>query len=138
MSDPPDPTRVLVVDDEIAVQTSLRAFLEDEGFDVLSAGSAADALNWVSTRQIHVIIVDLRLGELGGEELIVRARSIQPPTRFLIYTGSFSYRVSERMAGIGLTRADVLYKPLRNLKTLADAIRRLTPKENGTCPKSNR
>src|SRR5689334_19531794 len=93
--------RVLVVDDDPRVAASLTAFLEDEGFAVAFSGTGTDALSALAVEAIDVVIVDLRLGEMSGETFISRARQVRPRARYIIYTGSLNYRLSDAMRQIG-------------------------------------
>ena len=52
---------VLVVDDEEMVRENLEAYLEDEGFNVVTASSGEDALNLLAEVSPHVGIIDMRL-----------------------------------------------------------------------------
>lgn len=124
------PLRVLLIDDDKAVRASLRAYLEDEGFQVRTAGAAGEALAMLCAEPVDVAIVDIRLPEMDGASLILRAHELATGAKFVIYTGSVSYRLPESLACIGMTQQDVMNKPARSLQLLTDAIRRLAAKEN--------
>jgi DNA-binding NtrC family response regulator len=124
-----DPLRVLVVDDDAAVRASLRAYLEDEGFEVSSAGAAGEALVIVGAGRIDVAIVDIRLPEMDGQTLILRAHELAPSVRYVIYTGSVAYQLPEALERMGMTPEDVLHKPARSLELLVAAVRRVAAKE---------
>ncbi|MGE5608428.1 MAG: response regulator [Bacillota bacterium] len=117
--------RVLIVDDDTMVRMSVAAYLEDEGFDVHSATSAAEALRMLETEPLELAIVDLRLCDMDGEQFILKAHAIKPDMRFLIHTGCMLYQLTPALVQIGMTEVDVVYKPMR-LQTLANHIRRVT------------
>ncbi len=117
--------RVLVVDDDVAVQSSLNAYLEDMGFSMRSTASATDALSILANETFDAAVVDVRLREMTGEELVLKAHALRPPLRFLIYTGSLGYEVPDSLKNIGISQANVLYKPVRAMSIVADQIRRL-------------
>jgi two-component system KDP operon response regulator KdpE len=77
---PPDPAPpavaplVLVVDDEAAVRRFLRATLPGQGYRVVEAETAAQALVEASTRGPDVILLDLGLPDLDGVEVTQRLR----------------------------------------------------------------
>jgi DNA-binding NtrC family response regulator len=121
----PNPIQVLVVDDDLAVLRSLSAFLEDEGFTVFAAADGEQAIQLITTQAIDVVVADVRLREMSGEELLHRCRAIRPTTKYLVHTGSLSYRLSPELTRLGMTEADVLYKPVPALSQIADAIRRV-------------
>ena len=79
MADSTRPT-VLCVDDEQAILDSIRLELEDD-FDVVTAGSGAAALELLSRRRVDVVLLDLRLPDMDGEEILRRLGSARarPP-----------------------------------------------------------
>lgn len=117
--------RVLVIDDEPAICMSLTAFLEDYGFAADSAESGTEALEMMDAARYDVCIVDLRLPDMNGEELILQAHARYPEQRHIIYTGSISYNLSEKMAAIGMRPEHVFLKPIRVLSLLVKCIQSL-------------
>ena len=85
--------RVLIIDDELSLLKSLVAFFEDEGFFVRGAESGEEGLEILKTEKMDVVIIDLRLPGIDGNETIVRAHELQPALRFLIHTGSTDYQI---------------------------------------------
>jgi DNA-binding NtrC family response regulator len=118
--------RVLVIDDEPAICMSLSAFLEDYGFNASSAESAEEALDLMKNNPYDVCIVDLRLPGMSGEDLILQARERYPEQRHIIYTGSISYNLSEKLQKIGMRPEYVFLKPIRVLTLLVKCIKSLT------------
>lgn len=117
--------RVLVIDDEPAICLSLTAFLEDYGFKASSAESAEEALDLMKSNEYDVCIVDLRLPGMSGEELILQARERYPSQRHIIYTGSISYNLSDRLMALGMRPEHVFLKPVRVLTLLVKCIKTL-------------
>ncbi|WP_148575430.1 response regulator transcription factor [Nocardioides caldifontis] len=68
-------TRVLVLEDDDGLRTSLRLVLEDDGFSVVEAGDAEAALHVVSDDRVDLMLVDLMLGGMDGFTFIRRARA---------------------------------------------------------------
>lgn len=125
--------RVLVVDDEASVRKSLASFLEDCDFSVVSYQSGDEALqNWES-QPCDIAIVDMRLGGMAGEALIMKLYEMSPTTRFLIYTGSVNYRLSADLEGIGIKQMHVLKKPLEDLFRFVEHIRALLEEREDDC-----
>lgn len=116
--------RVLVVDDEVEVLETLAAFLEDQGFDVLTAERGDEALKILGRVRIDVAIIDMRLRQYDGNTLIIAARRVQRGTKFLVHTGSSYYTPPPEIAALGITQEDVFMKPVRRLNTLCAAIYR--------------
>jgi DNA-binding response OmpR family regulator len=74
---------VLLVEDDRAVREPLEKFLGMHGFDVVIAETADAALDRLAERPVHAAVVDLRLRQGSGREVIV---SIPPPTPVIIFS----------------------------------------------------
>jgi two-component system, OmpR family, response regulator len=119
---PHEETRVLVVDDEAAVRISLRGYLEDMEYRVSAVASSEEALALLAEASFDVGLIDLRLPGLNGEALALRIHEQAPSMRFLIYTGSAEYEVSEALKAIGVRRERVILKPVSDLSVLVRCI----------------
>jgi two-component system sensor histidine kinase/response regulator len=84
-------SQVLVVEDSQAELRLLCDILRDEGFHVIGCGSAAEALEHVRQQDFGVAVVDLRLPDLSGTQLLERIRGFDEQVRVIIYTGAGSY-----------------------------------------------
>jgi len=124
--------RVLVIDDEPAICASLSAFLEDYGFATSTAESAEEALDLMQNNTYDVCIVDLRLPGMSGEDLIIEARQRYPEQRHVIYTGSISYNLSDRLKQLGMRPEYVFLKPIRVLSLLVKCIKELAAQPRNT------
>ena len=73
-------TRILLVDDEVAIQRSVGPLLRARGYDVDVAGTGAEALKTFAERPADLIVLDLGLPDLEGTEVCrrVRAQSAVP------------------------------------------------------------
>ena len=120
------PIRVLVVDDEFSVRSSLGGYLEDRDFDVFLAASGGESLEVLKKRTVDCTIVDIRLPGMDGNQFIRKAHQLQPSLIFLIYTGSTAHEVLPYMADIGIGAEDVFHKPLTDMGVIVDTIRRRT------------
>ena len=100
--------RVLVVDDERSVQEVARAYLEREGFIVDSATDGRAALAALERRPPDLIVLDLMLPGVTGEEIAahVRERSDVPILMLTAKAGE-----EQRLAGFQLGADDYLIKP---------------------------
>jgi len=63
---------ILVVDDEEAIRTLLKEELEDEGYKVLIATDARDALKIVEAEPLDLVILDIRMPGMDGLEALPR------------------------------------------------------------------
>jgi CheY-like chemotaxis protein len=82
------PTVVMVVDDEPQVLDIERHILEGAGYQVLLATSALDAIATLADGPpLDLLITDLDMPELGGDEMVSRIRAIRPDLKVLFVTG---------------------------------------------------
>ncbi|MBR0345576.1 MAG: response regulator [Rudaea sp.] len=77
---------VLFVDDEERILRSLRMQFRGR-YDVLTAGSGAEAIEVVRGRLVHAVVSDQRMPGMLGAELLSRVRDISPATMRLLLTG---------------------------------------------------
>ncbi len=72
--------RILLVDDEVAIQRAIGPLLRSRGYDVEVAGTGADALRVVDAHPPDLIVLDLGLPDIEGTEVCrrIRARSAVP------------------------------------------------------------
>ena len=120
---------VLVIDDEPAICASLSAFLEDYGFQASTAESAEEALDLMKSNPYDICIVDLRLPGMSGEDLILQAKERYPDQKHIIYTGSISYNLSDKLKEAGMRPEHVFLKPIRVLSLLVKCIKELATEE---------
>lgn len=79
--------QVLVVDDEPAVRSLLHDILQVEGYPVLDAGDAWQALGVAETHPIRLLLTDVMMPDMNGCELARRIGSISPDTKVLFMSG---------------------------------------------------
>jgi DNA-binding NtrC family response regulator len=127
MSDDSRATRILVVDDEHSICRALERCFTRAGFDVRSVESAEDAVHLLHHEHFDCLVVDLRMPEMGGDQLFEIAASVQPHLRqrTIITTGDGSERAHELIAACGCAS---LGKPF-DLRDLIDLARQLTLRE---------
>ena len=79
--------RVLLVDDEEELVTTLRERLEIRGMRAESATTGEAALRMVQQAPFDVVVVDLKMPGLGGTKIIDRILKRRPETRVVLITG---------------------------------------------------
>jgi response regulator RpfG family c-di-GMP phosphodiesterase len=100
---------VLCVDDDLAILSSLRRQLLNQPYEVVTAGSAAQALATLRRRPVSVIISDERMPEASGSELLAEVRERWPWVGRILLTAFQGEEVVTRSFDAG---ADfLLYKP---------------------------
>lgn len=79
--------RILIVDDDENIRKVLVAILEDEGYDVESVGTAKDAIDRTKKGFYNLALIDIRLPDMEGIELLNRLKDTTPKIRKIIITG---------------------------------------------------
>lgn len=83
-----DRPAVLVVDDEPSIRLLCRINLELEGFDVLEAGTLAEARAAAASRDLSVVLLDLHIGRETGSDLVRELHQRTPRVSVAFVTGS--------------------------------------------------
>ncbi|NIO37340.1 response regulator [Candidatus Bathyarchaeota archaeon] len=79
--------RILVVDDDENIRKVLTAILEDEGYTVDSVGTGRKAVARTRTTFYNIALIDIRLPDIEGIELLTKMRSTTPKMRKIVITG---------------------------------------------------
>ncbi len=79
--------RILVVDDDETIRTTMKAILEDEGYIVDTASSGEEAIQLTMKKTYNVALLDIRLPDMEGVELLKLMRDSVPRTRKVMVTG---------------------------------------------------
>jgi DNA-binding response OmpR family regulator len=113
--------KVLVVEDEEKIASAVRAYLERDGFAVITASTGKDALILAERDRPDLLVLDLRLPDMPGEEVCekIRRRSGIP---ILMLTAKSSE--DDKIAGFSLGADDYLVKPF-SPRELAARVRAL-------------
>lgn len=108
-SAPENQGRILLVDDESAILRTFRYCLEDEGYTVATANSAAQAEALLQRQVFDLCFLDLRLGEDNGLDVLAQMRIQAPWMRVVIVTAHSA--VDTAVDAIQAGAADYLVKP---------------------------
>ena len=93
--------RVLVVDDDHAFRKHLSRALIRRGYDVWSAEGGKDAINIVEDKSFDVAIVDLKMQEMDGIQVIEGLKNIQPSIVGIVLTGYGSIPTAVKALKLG-------------------------------------
>ncbi|MEC9373305.1 MAG: HWE histidine kinase domain-containing protein [Planctomycetota bacterium] len=94
-------TRVLLVEDDPSQLRTIKDILTDEGFLVVGCGTAGEAMHQVERESFGVAIVDLKLPDLLGTDLLKRIRVMNPRVRVIIHTGYGSFETARDALNAG-------------------------------------
>ncbi len=117
----PPSRRILVVDDEEVIRTSLARFLRARGFDVTTAESGRNALAALQEEKFVAMLSDIRMPEMTGLELVPQAHGADPDLAIIMLTAVNDAPTATEALGMGAM--DYLMKPVE-LGDLATALER--------------
>lgn len=112
---------ILVIDDEKNIRTGLQSALELDGYDVILAENGEEGLEIVLHSDIDLIITDLRMPGISGEDVLRRVTSEVPGIPVIVLTGHGTVETAVEAMRTGAY--DFLTKPL-NLDRLSLLVRR--------------
>ncbi|MCK4784233.1 MAG: response regulator, partial [Desulfobacteraceae bacterium] len=81
------PKRILVVDDEVTIRESCRRIFSEQGYDVQTAASAKEGLEHTRRGYFDCALIDLKLPDTDGMEIVRLARENRGNMAVLIITG---------------------------------------------------
>src|SRR5262249_9357987 len=108
--------RVLVVDDDTELLTTMAQLLSAEGYQVATAATAEDALDRFRSETFHLVLTDLQLPGKNGIALIKALGDASPATRTVLITGHGSIRSAVLALKRGAT--EYLTKPIKPKRLL--------------------
>ncbi|HZU34680.1 MAG TPA: response regulator [Gemmataceae bacterium] len=99
------PTVLIVEDDEIT-RDAMARILVREGYLVLTAGTAHDALGQLRTplSPIDVVVLDVHLPDVSGIDLCAHIRQLHPDLPVVVCTGEADAEEGARLLRLGVTR----------------------------------
>ncbi len=124
---------ILIVDDERAIQKTLRGVLEDEGYRVSVAGSAQEALTQLLDESPDLVFLDIWMPGADGLEALAEFKRIRPETAVVMISGHGTIETAVKATKLGAY--DFIEKPLSLEKILLAATRAL---DHGRLERENR
>lgn len=94
--------RVLVVEDDDAQRWTLTEILTEEGFDVVACANATQAMEQLKNDDFQVVVLDLRLPDLTGVQLLDQLGDHAAETSIIINTGHSSYQSARDALNLGV------------------------------------
>jgi DNA-binding NtrC family response regulator len=79
--------KILLVDDDETIRTTMKAILEDEGYDVDSAPNGKEAIRKTQEQTYNLALLDIRLPDMEGVELLRLMKDSIPRMRKIMVTG---------------------------------------------------
>ncbi len=114
---------ILIVDDERAIQTTLRGVLEDEGYRVSAVGSGTEAVAQIQDEAPDLVFLDIWMPGMDGLEALAEIKRLRPESAVVMISGHGTIETAVKATKLGAY--DFIEKPLSLEKTLLTAARAL-------------
>jgi two-component system response regulator HydG len=118
--------RVLVVDDDAAIREALSRTLAKFGYEVVLAEDGQAGLDRLREGEIHILLADLQMPRLSGQELLKAAKTIAPDVEVIVITGHGT--VEDAVEAMKEGAYDFITKPFKRVQ-LERTIRRAAEKQ---------
>jgi DNA-binding NtrC family response regulator len=120
--------RILVVDDDETIRTTMKVILQDEGYLVDLAASGKEAIQKTQEQSYNVALLDIRLPDMEGVELLKLLKDGVPRTRKIMVTGYPS--MQNAISALNKNADAYLLKPVDVEKLLNTVKEQLTSQDN--------
>jgi DNA-binding NtrC family response regulator len=108
--------RILVADDDESIRKTMKAILEDEGYIVDLAATGSEAIQKTKEKAYNIALLDIRLPDMEGIELLKLIKDTVPHTRKIMVTGYPS--MQNAVAALNKNADAYLIKPVNVEKLL--------------------
>jgi len=112
--------RILIVDDEINILSSLKEILTDEGYVVSIADDGLDALDKIQTDPPDVLLLDIWLPGMDGIEVLKTVKTYHPEIEVLIMSGHGTIDTAVKATKLGafdFIEKTIFYRPSNSICT---------------------
>ncbi|MEC3878706.1 sigma-54-dependent transcriptional regulator [Parapedobacter sp. 10938] len=80
-------TKILIIDDERAIRSTLREILEYEDYKVVDTDNGIDGLAIIKKEDIDLVLCDIKMSKMDGMEVLTEALAIKPDLPFIMISG---------------------------------------------------
>ncbi|MEZ4528866.1 MAG: response regulator [Desulfobacterales bacterium] len=101
--------KLMLVDDEERFLSTMCKLLEKKGYDAITASNGSEALEKLRTHNIHVVILDVKMPEMDGNETLRAIKRQYPMVEVIMLTGHAT--VESAIDGLKSGASDYLMKP---------------------------
>lgn len=101
--------KLMLVDDEERYLQTTSKLIEKKGVEVITARSGEEALEKLKARDVHVVILDMKMPGMDGNETLKAVKSLYPLIEIILLTGHAS--VDSAIDGLKNGAFDYLMKP---------------------------
>lgn len=108
------PAKLLVIDDENGILDEVKAFFEEEGFQVFAVDSGEEGIQILKREKPDVMLVDMKLPDMSGLLVLKVAKESSPLTKVIVNTGYIDQVMIDQAEELG--RDVFLQKPFDLLR----------------------
>ncbi len=119
-------SKILIVDDDEGMRDTLSDIFEEEGYSVGCASTGNEALKYISEEFYNLALIDIKLPDVSGTELLEKVKRISADTAAILMTGYASMETSVEAVNLGAEA--YIIKPL-NIDEVKVSIRRALDKQ---------
>ncbi|CCK80090.1 response regulator [Desulfobacula toluolica] len=101
--------KLMLVDDEARYLQTTRKLIEKKGYETLIAQSGKEALEHLKTKNVHVVILDVKMPGMDGNETLKAIKAMYPLVEVIMLTGHAT--VDSAIDGLKSGACDYLMKP---------------------------
>ena len=112
--------KILCIDDEKMIRTSIGDFLEDSGYEIILASDGREGLTAFRTHRPDAVLVDLRMPEIDGLEVLSAVRAESPDTPVIVVSGTGV--IGDVIEALRLGAWNYLTKPVEDMAVLEHAL----------------
>jgi DNA-binding NtrC family response regulator len=114
------PERILLVEDQLQVRKNLASFLRAAGYEVNEASNGKEAIEFLQTDEVNLVLSDIVMPELSGFDLLQHVRSVKPEIPIFLMSGFVlnAQQLVEQGAADFITKPFELADLLSKLKLL--------------------
>jgi signal transduction histidine kinase/DNA-binding response OmpR family regulator len=111
---------ILVIDDESVIRRSIHLYLEDYDYRVLEADNGRAGLEIYEREKVDLVLVDLRMPEVGGLQVLSQVRAATPDMPVIVVSGAGD--IGDVVEALRLGAWDYLMKPIDDMSILRHAV----------------
>ncbi len=114
------PPRILTIDDEDMIRETIAVYLENKGYVVFEAANGRQGLERFLAKRPDLVLVDLRMPEMDGLEVLARLRELSPDTPAIVVSGTGV--LQDALEAIRRGAWDYVTKPIQDMEVLGLAV----------------
>ncbi len=115
-------SRILIIDDQEIIRVSIMDYLEDQGFAVTEAENGRIGLELFKKNKPDLVLVDLRMPEIDGFEVLAGVTKESPETPAIVISGSDE--IKDVVKSLHMGAWDYLLKPIQDLSVLLHTVQK--------------